>query len=184
MAPTAAGNTASALPITACAVATTQKFGNKDIATAPTATVTAATTINARFHRVQSIKAPKGARAPTVAMPATIITTPISAGIPVSARQQVNREERPQPVLHVCQEEIEPIERPLRLHRGPPPLISGDQRGIVYPPIIVRQGCDRLTNRRQPQLRSIDAGLRSFAPSAEHRETFFPIPPRFAPFRC
>ena len=80
IAPTAAGNTASALPITACAAATTQKFGNKDIATAPTATVTAAMTTNARFHRVQSIKAPKGARAATVAMPAIIMTTPISPG--------------------------------------------------------------------------------------------------------
>jgi hypothetical protein len=62
MAPTAAGNTASALPIAACAAATTQKFGDEDIATAPTATVMAAMTINARFHRVQSIEAPKGAR--------------------------------------------------------------------------------------------------------------------------
>jgi hypothetical protein len=62
MAPTAAGNTTSALPITACAAATSQKFGDEDIATAPIATVTAAMTINARFHRVQSIEAPKGAR--------------------------------------------------------------------------------------------------------------------------
>jgi len=37
-------------------------------------------TINARFHRVQSIKAPKGARAATVAMPAIMMTTPISPG--------------------------------------------------------------------------------------------------------
>jgi hypothetical protein len=80
MTPTAAGNTASALPIAARAAATTQKFGDKDIATAPTATVTAAMTINARFHRVQSIKAPKGARSATVAMPAIIMTTPISPG--------------------------------------------------------------------------------------------------------
>src|ERR1700747_3101093 len=69
IAPTAAGNTASALPITACAAATTQKFGSKDIPPAPTATVIAAMTISARFHRVQSIKAPKGARAATVATP-------------------------------------------------------------------------------------------------------------------
>jgi hypothetical protein len=37
-------------------------------------------TINARFHRVQSIKAPKGPGAATVAMPAIIMTTPISPG--------------------------------------------------------------------------------------------------------
>jgi len=80
IAPTAAGNTASALPITACAAATNQKLGNKDIATAPSATITAAMTINARFHHVQSIKAPKGARDATVAMPAIIMTTPISPG--------------------------------------------------------------------------------------------------------
>src|SRR6516162_3104371 len=60
IAPTTAGNTASTLPIAARAAATTQKFGDKDIATAP---VTAAMAINARFHRVQSIKAPNGARA-------------------------------------------------------------------------------------------------------------------------
>src|ERR1700730_4095860 len=79
-----------------CAAATNQKFGNKNIASAPTATVTAAMTINARFHRVQSIKAPKGPRAATVAMPAIIMTTPIDlAGIPMAARQQINREEGP-----------------------------------------------------------------------------------------
>src|ERR1700751_1774883 len=80
IAPTAAGNTASALPITACAAATTQKLENKDIAAAPTAKVIATMTINARFHRVHSIKAPKGARAATVATPAIIMTTPISPG--------------------------------------------------------------------------------------------------------
>jgi hypothetical protein len=42
--------------------------------------MTAAMTINVRFHRVQSIKAPKGARAATVAMPAIVMTTPISPG--------------------------------------------------------------------------------------------------------
>jgi hypothetical protein len=55
------------------------------------------------------------------------------AGIPMAARQETNREEGPEPVLHVCQEKIEPIERPLRLHRGPPPLISGDRPGW-HPP--------------------------------------------------
>src|SRR5436305_13633079 len=65
MAPIAAGNTASALPIIACAAATTQKFGNKDIASAPSATVAAAVIINACFRRVQSINAPRGARAAT-----------------------------------------------------------------------------------------------------------------------
>jgi hypothetical protein len=49
MAPIADGKTASALPITACAPAISQKFGKKDIATAPTATAIAAPTTNPRF---------------------------------------------------------------------------------------------------------------------------------------
>src|ERR1700719_2709766 len=53
------------------------------------------------------------------------------AGIPMPARQQINRQERPEPILHVCQEEIEPIERPLRLHHAPPPPIWGDQREMA-----------------------------------------------------
>src|SRR5215472_6118416 len=94
MAPTAAGKTASAPPITVCAKATSQKFENSDIATAPTATATAAMTINALLQRVQSIRASKGARAATVAIPAIIMTTPNLAGVPVLAREQINGEKR------------------------------------------------------------------------------------------
>ena len=80
IAPIAAGKIASALPIAACAPAISQKFGKSDIATDPTATTTAAATINPRFQRVQSTNAPNGARAATVATPANIMTTPILPG--------------------------------------------------------------------------------------------------------
>ena len=80
MAAIADGNTASALPMAACAAAISQKFGKNDIAIAPTATAMADTTINPRFQCVQSISAPNGVRAATVATPAIIMTTPIFPG--------------------------------------------------------------------------------------------------------
>jgi hypothetical protein len=47
-----------------------------------------------------------------------------------------------------------------------------------------RQGCNRLSNTGQSQLCFINAGLHNPLPSAGYRQTFFPICPLFASFRC
>ena len=77
MAAIAGGNTASQQPITSCAVATGQNWGNMLNSAAPAATTTAPTTMRPHFHVVQSMSAPADARVTTVAIPPIIMTTPI-----------------------------------------------------------------------------------------------------------
>ena len=118
IAPIAAGKIASELPITACAPATSQNFGNKDMTRAPPATATAAATISARFHRVQSISAPKGRARRHGGDAGDHHHNPDAARVPVLGRQKINREEGAKPIFHVGKEKIELVEGGLHLHEG------------------------------------------------------------------
>src|SRR5262249_46350301 len=111
---TAGPKTATAMPISAFETATMRKAWVSVTAIAARPTAAAAATMAARFQRVASMKAPAGVWAASVARPMMVMTTPM-----LSASQcgLVSRKTaRSEPVAHIGEEEIEPVDRRASVH--------------------------------------------------------------------